>query len=124
MALINRQQAQRKVPPRHYDKHFEELGGEIRFVEMMPDEWEHFDRNAPAYQTRLFIRGAHGLDEKGQVTRLFGDTDINKVVAQFPVHLINEGAMIMLELNGVLPASREGILKNSGTGPTPPVTGE
>lgn len=96
MALITQKEAFRKVPPRHKDVPYPELGGDIRFVEMTAAEWSDFDRDSPHYSLRLIIACARGASG-----RLFEAADLNKL-ALWPEHMVERGAKAIMQLHGFL----------------------
>lgn len=118
MCILTKQQILNHKKLRQKAVDFPELGGQILFQEMSYDEWDAFDKKGGHYALRLFVASA--VDEKGQ--RLFGEEDVNHLASR-GTHLIERGASAALELNGLLPESRETILKNSPKSPTVPATG-
>ncbi len=119
MALLNRNQILAHTKLRQKTVSFPELGGEILFQELPHTVWEDFDRNSAGYALRLFMAGA--IDETGR--RLFPNQEDANLLAAKGASLIEKGARAVLELNGVLPESKEEILKNSPARPTAPATG-
>lgn len=109
MALVTKQQALRQIKCRSEEVYFEELGGEIRFVELTEAEYRELAEDPKDRYLRLILACAHG--EGG---RLFADTDINKLVL-WPEHMIEKAARVVMRLHGKLPD--EDAEKNSGSAP-------
>jgi hypothetical protein len=118
MALLTKQQCRKQVKLRQKTVPFPELGGEILFEELNGEEWGELDKTRKGYAARLIIAAAR--DEQG--LRFFDQGDFNWL-AIWPVHLLERGAMAVLECCGLAGGQEEDLLKNSLTPSTPPSGG-